>query len=454
MIAICRRNALWFSDAVCRLRIHPETPFHPYFDWSDHIAAEGETDYPYHLNKTAEGVTGLVRLFRPCFSEIADFAGWVRDWYRQTVAAAWIHDIGMLEERNLHGQKSAAFVLDNDTNGFDFSGIDWQDRLKIGLLCIRHHQAWPTVYAGMRQLLADRGHDPGQVDLFFERRDSPEWELDFSGKLLATADAVRYRGLDLRNDLRQRFEIWSRCSRCERLYAGPMPFCETEGCAGGSMTPIVVVPFDFPAEPYEPERMPEIMVYRNVGGLGCDRVATPITGQRLHVVARSENQWYTLGDMALSNIHVEDALTWRQGLGQAGIDCSVLDDCLLTAPEAPPATPFYRTVVHVGLNTGYPEAALLSFVNYIALYLDENLTTDESGSWLPSSGTLLDIRLSGGQRLAGLMEAVRRDGLQKLREAALPDPVHALESTCERWRKHKRVLPVEVVDGRVETIQP
>ena len=454
MINICRRNALWFSEAVCRRRLNPNAPFHPYFDWSDHIAVEGRPAYPYHLNKTAAEVVRLARLFRPHFADTADFALWAREWYRQTVAAAWVHDIGMLDERTLHGQKSAAFVLDNDKNGLDFIGIDGNDRLKIGLLCIRHHQAWPTVYAGMKQLLHERGGDPGQVDCFFERPDSPVWGLDFSGKLLATADAMRYRGLDLRNDLGQRFEIWSRCSRCERVYDGPVPFCEADGCAGGSMDPRVVVPFDFPAETYDPNHVPEVAVCRNLGGLGCDRVATPIADQRLHVAAREENQWFTLGDMALSNVSVGDARTWRQELGQAGIDCSVLDDCLLNAPGAPPAAPFYRTVVHVGLNTGYPEAALLTFVNYIALYLDENLTTDESASWLPSAGTLLDIRLPGGQRLAGLIETVRHEGLRKLREAALPDPVQAFESACERWRKYKRVLAVEVVHGRVETILP
>ena len=72
-----------------------------YFDWADHVAVEDVTEYPYHLNKTAQDVEKLSLIFEKTLVK-AQFQQWRAQWYQQTVAAAWMHDIGMIKARERH----------------------------------------------------------------------------------------------------------------------------------------------------------------------------------------------------------------------------------------------------------------------------------------------------------------------------------------------------------------
>lgn len=127
IIDICRQNALHYSQQV----IKPENGFSQYFDWSDHIAVEDTSEFPYHLNKTAQYVEKLSQLFETTLIP-AQFQQCYDNWYQHTVAAAWMHDIGMLDAREKHNIISAQYLFHNK-QGFDFTHLQKEDKVKIGL---------------------------------------------------------------------------------------------------------------------------------------------------------------------------------------------------------------------------------------------------------------------------------------------------------------------------------
>jgi hypothetical protein len=94
----------------------------------------------------------LVQILEPHIPE-KYFSEWKDDWYEITLASAWIHDIGMIDVRNDHGEKSAEFVLNNSDPRFNFNAIDLIDRIKIAILCIKHNRDWNAVVQKMKILL-------------------------------------------------------------------------------------------------------------------------------------------------------------------------------------------------------------------------------------------------------------------------------------------------------------
>ncbi|MCP4373194.1 MAG: hypothetical protein GY797_34580, partial [Deltaproteobacteria bacterium] len=167
----------------------------------------------YHLNKTALDIEKLVNIFRPHLED-ADFKIWEEGWYSQTLAAAWIHDIGMLKNRRNHSVGTAEALFEEDRFGFDFQGIGIGDRVKIGMICIRHNNGWPGVWVAMKEVLEKNSLPLDIIEQLFEDSNTPKWELDFSGRMLSAADGLRYRGVNLRNDLQQPFSLWSECGVC------------------------------------------------------------------------------------------------------------------------------------------------------------------------------------------------------------------------------------------------
>ncbi|GAH86140.1 unnamed protein product, partial [marine sediment metagenome] len=172
-------------------------PFPEYFDWSDHIATSGTQDYLYHLNKTVLEIDNLVRIFELHFQS-KDFKLWKKEWHNQTLSAAWVHDIGMIDNRKEHGIISAEIILGKNGHEFDFNGINNEDRAKIGILCIRHNSGWTKVFRAMKEILIDCGISSDILEEWFEDEDTPKWDLDFAGKLISTADSLRCRGKNLR----------------------------------------------------------------------------------------------------------------------------------------------------------------------------------------------------------------------------------------------------------------
>jgi len=450
MLDICRENALLFSEAVCRLQPDETNPFPAYFDWPDHIAVKTESRYLYHLNKTVMNTERIVTLFEPYF-ESDSFSRWKEDWYKQTLAAAWIHDIGMIADRHNHGFESAALLFDGNQHGFDFAGIEMEDRIKIGLLCLRHNRGWPGTYNGMRDILASH-HPPDQIlGAFFPVPEIPIWQLEFAGKIISTADSLRYRGRELRNDLRQPFHIWQKCRSCGTMYHRATPFCETINCTDSRLDAQVVVAFDFDHQGYTPKESEEMAVYRINEAGSCERVLAHLSETHAYIRARQACQLYTLGDMALFNVYVEDVQVWRQRLEDENVDYRSLNDLALSA------TPTYNTVVHVELDNEHPEASFFTFFQYIAAFLDENLAGKKHIPMINENHVLLHIKISHGTRFAdffGKVRAMIKDKSKQDSEQDMEDLVSRFENKLNGWPQQEGgVLPVEVLKNRLEVIK-
>ncbi len=230
LVEICEHNALLYSEKICKPISKYGDEFPDYFDWSDHIAGKNDSDYQYHLNKMASDVEMLAGIFKPHIDDdkYKDYENWHENWYKQTIAAAWIHDIGMIEDREIHGLLSAQFLFNNNYD-FDFTVIKEVNKIKIALLCIKHNRTWFHVYDKMKELLDSYKIPLSKLELFFKDK-KPVDDLDFSGKLISTADSLRYRGEDLRNNLGKPFFLWSYCKNCDIFYK------QLDSCQCGSKT--------------------------------------------------------------------------------------------------------------------------------------------------------------------------------------------------------------------------
>ncbi len=171
MIEICRTVALKYSEKICEPLDKYDNIFPEYFDWADHIATEKTEDYIYHLNKTVSEIEKMVNIFEKHIPH-GYFNSWKNNWYDQTRAAAWIHDIGMIEGRDIHGILSAEYLFENKF-GFDFNGISQEDKIKIGMLCIKHNKAWATVYKEINNMLSENKIPYSILDEYFEDRNTP-----------------------------------------------------------------------------------------------------------------------------------------------------------------------------------------------------------------------------------------------------------------------------------------
>ncbi len=446
IIGICKKNALLYSKKVCRMTLEDGVPFPEYFDWSDHIAVEQTGGYLYHLNKTAIEIDNLVQIFQPHFFP-EYFEIWQNDWYEQTLSAAWIHDIGMLKSRIDHGVVSAEVLFEENDFGFDFSEISHEDRVKIGMLCIKHNNGWPGVYAAMKNILNKNNIPVDILERLFEDENSPIWPLDFSGKLISTSDFLRYRGKNLRNDLKQSFFLWSECGDCDAVYNNPRDFCFTTNC-DAKPGPSIFINHYFDQNGFEPGKYPDIPVYRESDSGICNRVREKLNHTYAHVRVRNGNQLFTRGDMSLSDVKVMSYKDWLNDLLNRNVDCRGLDDYILNEEEI--NSP-YKTVVQVTLDILNHDAAMFTLSRYITAHLHRNIATeDDTPHLFFSNNAILHINISDDSTFSQYFNYIRaKPGLGP----EMRDAVMRFEETLRKWKHlHDIVLPVELGKNRLEVI--
>jgi len=452
MIDICKKNALLYTKLICKPT--KESPFSKYFDWADHIATNdhAETDQPddylYHLNKTAVEIDNLVTIFRPHIRP-NDFNSWEKKWHEPTLAAAWIHDIGMVDGREKHGQKSAEMLF-NDDPRFDFTGIALKDKIKTGLLCIKHHTGWPGIFNSFKIIL-EKHSVPDGLDILkqlFTSTGAPCWQLDFSGKLILTADFLRYRGKNLRNDLKQPFFIWSECAECGAIYDSQRDSCSTSNC-GSKLEPKIVVSHHFKHGPFDSETCPEISVYNEPDLKKASAIAA---GSRGYVSARDDNQnnpIFTRGDMSLFDVTLIDTKTWLDGLIKKDIDYTSIISYIYD--EKDEMTDQYKTVVRVSLDISNIDAAIFALEKYIADFMQENITAeDDAENLVFLNRSIIRIRVSDESLFSLRFKEISNE--RPLPET-VKEAVGKIKKKFKEWdEKHNIVLPVEVSEKRLEVI--
>jgi len=443
MIEICKENALIFSKEVCKATPSNDNPLPEYYDWSDHIAVSEPDDYIYHLNKTVIEVEKLFAIFKPHFDP-DHFKSWEKDWLSQVLAAAWIHDIGMLNKRDKHGIKSAEILLGENDWGFDFNAIGDEDRVKIGMLCIKHNNGWPAVYEKMEEIIKENNLSINILEQSFEEDKStpkPNWQLDFSGKLISTADFLRYRGYKLRNDLKHPFALWSECDSCHTMYKKQRDFCSTNGC-DSKPKPTAIIKYDFDHKGYKPQKGSDIAVYQTSQSDKCNQVHGEINNKSAYVRVRDENQLYTRGDMSLFDVSVIDSEIWKNNLVKNGVDCRKLDVYSLDE---------YKTVVCVTLDIYNLDAAMFTMSRYIMHYLDLNLSTDPDLPRLEfSNKTIFYIQISDGSAFS---HCFKRERVNWNQNDEMRQSVDIFKKKIRQWQGTPYiVLPLELIDNRLEVI--
>ncbi|VEN73745.1 conserved hypothetical protein [Candidatus Desulfarcum epimagneticum] len=442
MVAICRENALRHTKIIREPK--NESPFPEYFDWADHIATrelstQKTENYVYHLNKAAADLDILLNIFRP-YMPAGYFDSWKKEWRGPSLSAAWIHDIGMVTERRDHGVRSAEALFENDL-GFDFQGISVEDRIKIGLLCIRHHNGWPGTFGQMKRILEEKR--PAHADILgrlFQSPDEPRWDLDFSGKLISTADFLRYRGKRLKNDLKQPFFIWSECEGCETVYGRQRDFCSTSNC-DSNPAPTVVVRHDFKNQGPDPE----IPVYDHPGSGKIKKTNGNIAGGGAYVPVRENYQIFTRGDMSLFDVAIIDLKAWMDDLTQKRIDYTAIIPYIYDEDDK--VTDQYKTVARVNLDVLNMDAAVFAFQKYIADFLRENITT-ENDDMNPAfqNNSVLHIILSDQSLFSAKIP--NETGLTP----EVKNAVKKIKTKFRRWREHDIVLPVEIEKKKLKVI--
>ncbi len=443
IIEICKTNALIFSEEICKLN---PNPFPEYFDWSDHIAIKTETkeDYQYHLNKTALDIEKLINIFRPYLAD-ADFRIWEEGWYFQTLAAAWIHDIGMLKNRSKHSVGTAEALFEENEFGIDFKGIGIEDRVKIGMICIRHNNGWPGVWKEMKDVLEKKGKSLDTLKQSFADHNTPKWELDFSGRMLSVADGLRYRGVDLKNDLQQPFSLWSECGVCKTTYSETRDFCETTNCESDRPGTLVVIRHWFDKVGFDPGSCSESTLYKESGSGAGSRVEDKISDTYAHISVRGKNQLHTRGDMSLSNVKIVDFNSWMNDLLKRGIDIEVMDDYILD---------YYKTVVSVDFDMMNQDAALFTLYEYIVRYLHQNVAAESDtpidSILLNSNYTILHITVSNNNAFSQCFN----DILTNPRLAPeVRDAVVEFDRVLQKWKDlYGIVLPMEIIENKLEVI--
>ena len=425
--------------------------FPDYFDWADHIAtrSNSQTDqsnhYFYHLNKTAAEVERLAAVFKPHIPA-DDFNSWEKEWRKPSLAAAWIHDIGMIETRENHGLASAEMLFNADPR-FDFKKINLEDKIKTGLLCVKHHTGWPGIFDVFKKILEKHRVNAG-VDIlkkFFKSSGAPDWRLDFSGKLISTADFLRHRGKNLRNDLKQPFFIWSECAGRRAVYDSQRDFCSTTHC-GLKPEPKIVLRHHFKHGPFDAEIHPEFSVYNE-----SDSKKASATGLGSHgyVSARDNAQLFARGDMSLFDVALMATTTWLESLEKKGIDCAAIISYI--RDEENKMTDQYKTVVRVSLDISNIDAAIFAFQTYITDFMRENIATeDDMENFIFSNRSIIHIRLSDESRFSSCFKKI--SGAQGSPEHA-EKAVKKMTHTFQEWKeKHDIVLPVEISKKRLEVI--
>lgn len=446
IVDICRTNALLFSKKICGLN---HGPFPEYFDWSDHIGTSEPHDYPYHLNNTATEVDTLAAIFKPHI-ETDYYEPWHNNWHEQTLAAAWIHDIGMLKSRIDHGIWSAKFLFGENNLGFDFKGIGIKDRIKIGLLCIRHNNGWRQVWGAMRDILQENGLHLDMMEQSFVDKGLPKWELDFAGKLISVADFLRYRGEALRNDLKQPFFLWSECMDCKIMYDRMRDFCSATNCnSTAGPSPKTVIRYSFDKNVFDPKIHPDYSIYHKTASGVCNKEEDKINDTLAYVRVRDDYQIHARGDMSLSDVKVVDFKVWRDDLIARGVDCRKLDEYIPDQEEG--YVGGYKTVVNINLDVVNQDAAIFTLAKYITNHLHQNLATEvDSDNMVFTNNVILHINIPAGPIFSKYFSSVL-DNPGLAPEAG--DAVKRFGRSIQRWKElDDIVLPMEITGNGLEVI--
>jgi len=399
IIEICKEKAIEYSNKICKAKIGSIFP--EYVDWADHIAKDDINGYQFHLNKTVSDFEKLLNIFKKFMPE--HYIQWEEEWYEVSVASAWVHDIGMIVDRNNHGTKSAELVIKND----EFNEIDYIDRIKIGILCIKHNRGWNVVITEMKRLLND---SPSIVtdeevilqlnDIFeeysrpicFEQKDKRTWPLEFSAKLLCTADSLRYRGTGLRNNLGHSFYLCSQCDKCESVYEYPKSSCSNECNESRLETKALFYHpvFDDILSLYDDgkyficleekkdkeedkyvicEDKDKSVIYEKAENGRYQKYSKHVTNKEyIRVLVRDANQKYTCGDILLSQVEAMDFDSWYNELKSERIDTNEIDGRI---------DHYNKIVYRVTMDADNPELALYTFSKYIAEFLADNVLINE-----------------------------------------------------------------------------
>lgn len=447
MIDVCKRNALKYSREVCTIIDKTVSDIFPvYFDFPDHIAVDKDVmAYPYHLNKTVRDVEKIISIFEK--EMIGEFYNsWKKNWLNQTLAAAWMHDIGMIEDRDKHGEISARSLFDNG-QGYDFDGIDEDDKIKIALICIKHNRDWSFFNDRiLNTIVAGSNISINEFKKFFTDFPlKPVWELELSGKLISAADSLRYRGRGLRNNLRQKFSIMSKCIKCGIIYDRPKGICTTMNCKA-QLAPTALVSNNIDKNAFfYLNRNNGIRVYRKAkpGMLKEIRGALAMDDS---VCVRDKNQVYLRGDLSLSRIRLFGSRVWYNKLSKDGFDNKYIKNKI----EGEHGTVLQLTFDNEDIN-----ASMFTFSKYIIKHLGRNLVINQDLPINPfSNKVILHIQNPNNLRFVEIYKLFT-EKLKSGNEAIIfADASQIVETAFRKWKvTNEIVLPVEIIENRLEVIE-
>lgn len=435
IIEVCKDNAIKYSSEI-ELKA-----FHDYFDWSDHIAASEKTEYSYHLNKMAEDIKAMAQLYKKIVPH-EFYKQWEDNWLTQTIAAGWVHDIGMIIGREPHGKYSAECLF-SDNPVFDFSALSEEDRVKIGVLCVKHNCSWANTYKTMKALLEKEQIQPDYLNTLFNTSNEPVKKLNFSGRLISFCDSLRYRGKDLRNDLKQPFNLWYECPACKTIYTIEKEFCTSANCSGNLQVKAVV------SHPSNGQSLqPNAIKLYTKGNNNSATPATTITGQNLFAEVRKTNSIYTLGDMALEDIKVQDYTQWEKTLQKNGINFEELEEQNITTDE-------YDFILKVTLDEKLILPAMFTLNKYLTAFLDENIGTGE----MDSVKIILYLESDNNTWFKDLLNSLRfhtchTDKKNKASDQNPEKIIASLKRTFSKWKYDDyTILPLEIIKDKVRIIK-
>ncbi|MCP4129432.1 MAG: hypothetical protein GY754_00310 [bacterium] len=442
IVDICRQNALIYSEKICLPLPQYGNIFPEYFDWADHVASPDNSGYPFHLNKIVSDIELLAAIFEksipPKYLE-----RWQTNWFQQTLAAAWIHDIGMIDDRDHHGRLSAEFLFKN-SHGFDFSDIVDEDKIKIALLCIKHNRGWSDVRGIIKEVLSGFSISTDLLSAYFTDEEEPIWELDFSGKLISTADSLRHRGTDLKNNLTNPFSSWSFCEKCQKLHSGPRGFCSTSNCDSVPVNKAALL-HPIPNNALDLDAQKDITLYTVSHTGECCEIKESLPKNApndVHTLVRDEYQVFTRGDMALFNVSVKEINSWKQSLENEKINLSILDEYIFNDN--------YKTVLEVSIDSSNPDAALFTLSKYITEHLDQNIATDDKyPHHFFSNNSIFCIR---GSNEDSFSEFYNKTDFSACKDE-VSNSINNIRNIFHQWGKSSNIiLPVQIMDFKLEVV--
>ncbi len=457
IVEICRKNALEYSRKVCKkINTNISDLFPIYFDYPDHIAVEESEfkEYHYHLNKSVRDVETFTGIFEKVANKNV-FYPWKEDWFEQTKAAAWIHDIGMIDvwdedkdenrARDKHGETSARFLFKN-SYGLDFSRISVEDRIKITLICLKHNKDWSYLTDDiLSTIVAGSGISINEFKKHFVNfPETPKWELEFSGKLISTADCMRRRGSGLRNNLKQQFCRMSKCMDCDNVYDCSYSFCP-RGCAR-DLVPHILIPNSYKDAVFSQAKNPGVHVYGEKKP-GVFKII--ISGKLdLHdrIGVRDMNLVNLRGDCSLSEVRIDKSGDWYNKLDE---NVRKHDNIIKPLIDGE-----HKTVLQVTLDSKDINASMFTFAKYIIKYLDKNLVIFPTLSNNSSSNkVILHIKDTNNVTFAEMYNRFNKRLRTERERTKFEETKKTINKRFDTWsKKTSMVSPVEVAENKLAVI--